>query len=726
MKKILTLIPIFCFFYLLADAQVIFSEDFESGTVPTGWQNQTLATDGGWRVGVASALSSQGFGIATNGSTNIAVTNDDACNCDKSSDLFITPPIDLSGTNTYVLKSDIFYGNSEYQGVRENGNIEISEDLVNWELLEDVHGHGFWDQHIIDLSAYQNKTVYIGFRYEDQGGWLYGFGIDNVSVEVPPNLDLQMYYVKPSVFGQVNKPFPISGAITNQGATEINTMEIAYFVNGVQEDMEIFTDLEVVPFSTVTFDFTNDWIPSAEGIFDIEVRIISVNDGQDDILTNNSFSISTEIFGDVVVPNKMAEFLSAPTDVTEIASGTNILNKPTDLDFFPVLGKNELWVINERTESEGGSTLTIADATTDDRSFEHKVDGNSWHFMSLPTGIAFSDDNFNFANSPGVLDANHSGGTFTGPALWSSDPSIYAQPSGGNGSHLDMLHGSPYSMGIAHEVDNTFWIYDNYHKDIVRYDFVSDHGPGNDDHSDAIVRRYSDIGINATGGIPSHMILNKETGWLYFVDNGNRRVMKLDINSATGSQTLGEINEPLAEHSLMTGFTHETIIEYDSNFPCGIEIFENYLLVGIYNTGNILVYDIENNYEELGSISAGNPGITGIKVGPDGNVWVTNRETNSLLSLSPGEVSNTYDLPLLEMSITPNPANKSVIIEIPEQDCNSILTLKMFNSLGQEMYNNTNYNNCSKLDVSEFIPGSYFIEIVGKGFYSKKQILIQR
>jgi hypothetical protein len=73
------------------------------------------------------------------------------------------------------------------------------------------------------------------------------------------------------------------------------------------------------------------------------------------------------------------------------------------------------------------------------------------------------------------------------------------QPSGGNGSHLDMLHGSPFSMGIAHEVDNVFWVCDDWNKDIVRYDFVGDHGPGNDDHSDAIVNRYENIGIDADG-----------------------------------------------------------------------------------------------------------------------------------------------------------------------------------------------------------------------------------
>ena len=77
--------------------------------------------------------------------------------------------------------------------------------------------------------------------------------------------------------------------------------------------------------------------------------------------------------------------------------------------------------------------------------------------MSLPSGISFST-NGNFATSPSVFDANHNGGTpFTGPSLWSSDPSIYAQPSGGNGSHIDMLHENPNALGIESEEKNIFY-----------------------------------------------------------------------------------------------------------------------------------------------------------------------------------------------------------------------------------------------------------------------------
>ena len=63
-----------------------------------------------------------------------------------------------------------------------------------------------------------------------------------------------------------------------------------------------------------------------------------------------------------------------------------------------------------------------------------------------------------------------------GPALWPSSLSHFAieNQNTGNGllgSHIDMLHGSPYGVGIAHDYDNVYWYNDGYYGELVRYDF---------------------------------------------------------------------------------------------------------------------------------------------------------------------------------------------------------------------------------------------------------------
>ncbi len=309
-----------------------------------------------------------------------------------------------------------------------------------------------------------------------------------------------------------------------------------------------------------------------------------------------------------------------------IASSTNKIAIPQDLDFHPTR-TNEIWIVNKGTEATGGTNVIISNAGETNQSSIFLQDGNAWHFMSLPSALAFST-NGNWANSANVLDANHSGGRFTGPALWSSDMAIFAQPSGGNGSHLDMVHQSPYTMGIAAEKDNVFWVFDGYYENIIRYDFAQDHGPGNDYHEDALLRRYSEVKVKRDPNVPSHLVLDDAKKWLYIIDGGNKRILRLDINTGSVVLTLPPIDENLAEYSKMGGATWEIFTDINLQKPCGIDIVENRLFVTDYATGEIICYDV-NTKSELGRLQTGKPGIAGIKV-YNHKVWFVNALENTV------------------------------------------------------------------------------------------------
>ena len=106
-KLLLSLIGILGFFSFI-QAQLIFQENFEGPGLPVDWTQITNATDGGWKVGTPEALSSQYLTFPTNGSVQIAATNDDACNCDKSQDYLITPFLDFTTLPEVVLGFDMF------------------------------------------------------------------------------------------------------------------------------------------------------------------------------------------------------------------------------------------------------------------------------------------------------------------------------------------------------------------------------------------------------------------------------------------------------------------------------------------------------------------------------------------------------------------------------------------------------------------------------------------
>ena len=317
-------------------------------------------------------------------------------------------------------------------------------------------------------------------------------------------------------------------------------------------------------------------------------------------------------------------------DFKTVARSSDGVDTPQDLDFHPER-TGELWVVNKGTEDSGSDVVIVFDATDAGNDIEVRKDGNAWHFMSLTSALAFSDDTTNFATSPEVTDANHSGGTFTGPSLWSSDLDVFAMPSGGNGSHLDMLHQSPNSMGIAHETRDVYWLFDGYTDELVRYDFVGDHGPGGDDHSDGKLKRYSEVPIERVEGTPSHMVIDKSTDWLYIADTKGGRILRVDVTSGTKDAELQPNFEPLDKYFQMTGEVWEVFAE-GLGAPSGIDVADGWLYVGDNDTNEIIAYDTTTG-TEIGRMDTEARDLIGIKMGPDGLLYYVDRKADKVVRI---------------------------------------------------------------------------------------------
>jgi hypothetical protein len=329
--------------------------------------------------------------------------------------------------------------------------------------------------------------------------------------------------------------------------------------------------------------------------------------------------------------------------------------------------------------------------------------------MSLPSGIAFSN-NGNFATSTSVLDANHQGNSFTGPTLWSSDPLIYAKPSGGNGSHIDMLHESPHCMGICSEEENVFWVYDDYNKDIVRYDFVEDHGPGNSDHDDGEVLRYQGMGLSAINHtIVCHLVLDKNKKWLYFTDGSNQRVMRLDVTTGNlgGTPSWGP-QETLAEYQKITGFTFEEVVTTGLVQPAGIDMIDDRLVVTDHSNGDIIFYDLSSIPAiEIGRIQTNEPGIMGTVIGPNGRIWYANATLDKVVKIEPSTIISGVEENILLVGnrVYPNPVESTLFFS------NYANVVQIFDITGKlVIFEN---NNINSIDVSRLDKGIYLIEIDG-------------
>ncbi len=519
----------------------------------------------------------------------------------------------------------------------------------------------------------------------------------------------------------------ITGVISNYSANTINSLEVIYSIDGGTEMVSTLTGLSIAPFSTADFIHPIPWNILTLGTYDVKLSSGKIN-GNDDLNPANDF-INKDLTIGEPTPNIIADYLIFLEEYEVIGNTTDGIANPTDLDFYPVLPDYQVWITNKGTEASGGSTVTFWNAGQPGQTSEWKQDENAWHFMNLPTGIAFSE-NTNFATSPGVKDANHSGGTFTGPTLWSSDMDIYAEPSGGNGSHIDMLHQSPFSMGIAAWHDNAFFVFCNYHGYVHMYDFVKDHGPGNDDHSDGRVWEYLDFDIEMINAdLPSHLVFDKASNYLYTIDAGNGRIIRMNPESGEVTGTFPHANEPLAEANEIENTDWVEIVNSGLIEPVGIDVIGDYMLVSEHATGEIIIYDITTVPAiEIKRLQTGRTGLMGIKIGPDGLIWFVDQNEDELVRVN---ITNTVDIHDMDfensINVFPNPSNGIFNINFGNEYQNSEIVISVLNVLGDIIYENKQTAGGQlTIDLTHQPAGTYTLKLkTEKGFASKKIIIIK-
>lgn len=558
-----------------------------------------------------------------------------------------------------------------------------------------------------------------GYQIESFDGLGLG-GRYTFTVEEPPAYDLSVY--GSNLYQYVTTgSFNVVASVFNGGTAFVSSYDLNYSVDGGAVTTATIPGAALPNFGTENAAHPIPLNIPTNGVYTIQIWADNI-EGSNPDMNNANDTLTVQVEAGPGRPNYIDGYIGQTPVVTMEAGSAQQISDPTDLDFHPVLSNKELWVVNRGTEASGSPTVTIYDAGEPAQTSIYKEDANNWHFMSLTTGIAFSQ-NGNWANSPGVFDANHNGApAFTGPALWSSDMNIYAEPSGGNGSHLDMLHVSPYSQGIAAEVDNVFWVFDGFTNDIVRYDFVDDHGPGNSFHGDAIIRRYSDDAVakDPADIIVSHMVMDEAIQWLYAVDHGNQRVIRIDIT--TGSDIGGVPNYPgneaVAEYTEYTGYTQETVVVGLAK-PAGIDVIGDRMIISEHETGEIVIYDITTMPAvELERLSTGMSSVQGVKIGPEGRIWFVDANSNGVYKIEANELG--LEEQALTFSLYPNPSTGMVSLVLPSIMEGSVVVRDITGKL--IVKNEIDGHNMSLQVGAE--AGIYFVTIIVNGQVSQAKKLI--
>ena len=267
---------------------VILSEDFVNGNLPSGWQ-MTTNSSVGWHI--TSDGSSQYWTIPS-GSGYYACSNDDEANDDGSLDYLITPQMNFSGYDSATL-TFMSYFTAQYS---ETAHVKVSTDGTNWTEVGSVTSGTVWQEIEIDLSAYVGYSqVWINFHANDNGAWASGWAIDNVLVSGESSGTNPEWLT-------LNSGTTVSGTITSSGSAD--NISVGFDTSDLDED-------------TYTANIAITSNDADESSFDIPVTLtVSAT-------SNPTFSINVSSinFGDVTVNTTSSETFTITNSGTGTLSG---------------------------------------------------------------------------------------------------------------------------------------------------------------------------------------------------------------------------------------------------------------------------------------------------------------------------------------------------------------------------------------------------------------------
>lgn len=302
--------------------------------------------------------------------------------------------------------------------------------------------------------------------------------------------------------------------------------------------------------------------------------------------------------------------------LTPIVEG---LRQPTGLAFNPE-SPTQLWVTNW-----SGDSFTIADTMKQMPEAPLTIRDLSYHFLVYPTSLAFGGDGTvaTCQESRNDYRGRAAPNNFMGPVVHTTDIA-QLQARRPSGSHLDMLHHSPLCMGIASTAPRIFWAFNGQAGSIDKYEFHDWHAPGADDHADGLTWRFAAGELSRVENVPSQMVFDRESNFIYVADSGNHRVVRLNTAVET-DRTMPRVTTAIRETPLYEApDSHvEEVVgaagELDT--PSGIALRGGFLYVSDFATGRISAFRVSNgervNYLDTGITN----GLRSIAFGPDNKLY---------------------------------------------------------------------------------------------------------
>ena len=289
------------------EAQTIYSQDFESCTVPalpTGYTNVHIGYGGmGWQTnsGAINMVSSGSTYATIPAHTIFAVVNDGDIPANYPAKT-TTPAFSLAGTSNVYLSYDACFLGFEVSATAraEKAWVDFSTDGgVTFTTIDTIAATTGWATRYVQLTG-STATCKLRFVYTDNRTsatdtiGIVGVGIDNIKVYTPPVNSIELTNATP-LAGDPSADFAINGGnitfggtVFNLGSSTITSFTASYKVGTSAAVNTSVTGVSIAPFTSYTFTCTPAYTITSMGTQTSEVYVTLTGDTMhsDDTLHN--------------------------------------------------------------------------------------------------------------------------------------------------------------------------------------------------------------------------------------------------------------------------------------------------------------------------------------------------------------------------------------------------------------------------------------------------------
>lgn len=306
MKKTLLFLAAALTFGMAAHAQTAFSEDFQGGSMPTGWTviaDELVNYNGSpynqfgqsWEV---TQVSEDGNFSAI----SISYTDPEGNDCDR---WLITPAINIP-TSGYSLTANIWGRSASYPEkvkvmISTTGTNKTDFTQVLDVVMDDQHYSTGWNTVLINLDSYAGQNIYIAFVNHGDGYYTF---VDDVNVKMVPTNGISVVNAAAPAYSAQGGLCNVALTVRNEGSSPLAAFDIAYTVNGGDEQTLSVAGIDVAPFTTHTCTVPVQMLDL--GVALVNITVSNPNNDTDPDATDNSTSCETNVYDPALyAPNRV-------------------------------------------------------------------------------------------------------------------------------------------------------------------------------------------------------------------------------------------------------------------------------------------------------------------------------------------------------------------------------------------------------------------------------------